>query len=94
MPRGHAEEKVLLRRRLLDGGICAIHDGRLVELRLVDTVANARAQRARGEGSDEPPQPMPRKSAADLAFERDFKPVVYEDGGALPPISDDSSEDD
>lgn len=94
MPRGYAEEKVLLRRRLLDGGICAMHAGRLIELQPVDTAANARAQRARGQSDDEPPRSMPRKSAADLAFERDFKPVVGDDGGALHPIRDDSPRDD
>ncbi|MBK8980721.1 MAG: hypothetical protein IPM29_32875 [Planctomycetes bacterium] len=94
MPRGHAEERVLLRRRLLDGAICAMHDGRLVELRVVDTAANARAPRARTASGDEPPLPMPRKSAADLAFERDFRPVVDAHGGVLPSIPDDFPADD
>jgi hypothetical protein len=27
---------------------------------------------------------VPKKSAADIAFQRDFGPVVGDDGGALP----------
>lgn len=84
MPRGYATRKVLLRRRLLDGGIGFLHDGRLIDLHPVDLAANARAHRARGNGPDEPPRPVPKKSAADIAFQREFGPVVGGDGGVLP----------
>jgi transposase InsO family protein len=84
MPRGYATRKVLLRRRLLDGGIGFLHDGRLIDLHPIDLAANARAHRARGSSPDEPPRSVPKKSAADIAFQRDFGPVVGDDGGALP----------
>lgn len=88
MPRGYATHKVLLRRRLLDGGIGFLHDGRVVDLHPVDLAANAHAQRARDSGPDEPPHPMPKKSAAAMAFEREFGQVVGDDGGVLPLLPD------
>ena len=84
MPRGYAGHTVELRRRLLDGGIGFVHAGRLIDLYPVDLAANARAPRARGASSDERPRAMPNKSAADLAFGRDFGPVVGDDGSVLP----------
>ena len=84
MPRGYAMRKVQLRRRLLDGGIGFVHDGRLIDLHPVDLAANARAHRSRANTSDEPPRSVPKKSAADIAFQREFGPVVGHDGGVLP----------
>jgi transposase InsO family protein len=79
MPRGHAGEHVVLHRRVLDGTVAALHDGRLVDLAPVDVVANAHSRRARP-GADEPPVPITR-GAADLAFARAHHPVVGKDGG-------------
>lgn len=81
MPRGHAGERVTLHRRVLDGTIAALHDGRLVDLAPVDVVANAHSRRARGATkSSEAPEPITR-SAADIAFQRAHRPVVGKDGG-------------
>jgi len=82
MPRGYDGTKVVLRRRLLDGGkIFFLHEGRFIELFPVDLEANARSPRARGpKHQDEVEHPLP-SSAADLAYERDFGPVVTSDGG-------------
>jgi len=79
VPRGHANERVLLYRRLLDGTLAIPHHGRLVDLHHVDLAANARARRARPRDVD-PVAPLP-KSAADLVFERDLNPIVDADGG-------------
>ena len=85
VPRGHACHKVIVHRRLLDGTIAILHEGKLVELHPVDLAANARARRAKPGRQAEPSQhPLP-KSAADLAFERDFRPVVDADGGFIQP---------
>jgi len=89
MPRGYAGHTVLVRRRLLDGGIGFLHEGKLIDLHPVDLAANARAARARVKSSDDPPKPMPKKSAADLAFQRDFGPVVGDDGSVLPILPQD-----
>jgi putative transposase len=81
VPRGHAGERVTLHRRLLDGTIAMIHDGRLVELHVVDLAGNARDRRARIEqepSTDDHQLPL---SAADLAFLRAMGPVVDADGG-------------
>lgn len=89
MPRGYATQKVLLRRRLLDGGIAFLHEGRLIDLHPVDLAANARTPRASDQSPEEPPRSVPKRSAADLAFQREFGPVVGEDGGLLPLLPQD-----
>lgn len=84
IPKGHAGRIALLRRRLLDGTIGFLHDGKVIDLHPVDLAANARAPRARRPADDEP-EPVPRKSAADLMFEHDFGPAVGGDGGLESP---------
>ncbi len=85
LPRGHAGTKVQLWRRLLTGELLVLHDGRLVQLHPVDLARNATDRRAR------PAAPAPNddqgtpQTAAKLAFDRDFGPVVGPDGGYLPP---------
>jgi hypothetical protein len=81
VPRGHAGEQVTLHHRLLSDTLAVLHEGRLVELAPVDLAANATAGRARpGKPVDDPEAILP-PSAADLAFQRDFGPVVGPDGG-------------
>jgi transposase InsO family protein len=94
VPKGHAGRIVLLRRRLLDGTIGFLHESKVIDLHPVDLGANARAPRARTGQGDDQPEAMPRKSAADLMFQRDFGPVVDHDGGleSPPRIDDDSNE--
>jgi len=85
VPRGHAGERIIVHRRLLENSLAIVHDGRLVKLHPVDLHANARSRRARSkQPQDQPRAPLP-KSAADLAFERDFFPVVDPDGGCSDP---------
>jgi len=88
MPRGHDGKKVVLRRKLLDGGrLLFLHEGRLMELHPVDLEENARSRRGkanREEGELEHPLPP---SAADLAFNRDLGSVVDPDGGCPDPAN-------
>jgi putative transposase len=82
VPRGHAGERVAVNRHLRDNNALSIlHDGRQIRLEPVDLTANAYTRRAQPcaepEASD---APAPR-TAAGLAFEADFKPVVDADGG-------------
>lgn len=84
VPRGHAGEILMVKRGVLDRRISVVHQGRLVTLSPVDLHANARAQRAKGLPEPEVDHPLP-KSAADLAFDREYRPVVGEDGGFLSP---------
>jgi hypothetical protein len=82
-PRGMAREWIEVRRQLLTGELYILHDGRLVRLHPVDLAANAITQRARIESDKEQfmaGDAIP-KTAATLAFERDFAPLVGQDGG-------------
>lgn len=81
IPRGHAGKSIVVHRRLLDHRLAVLHEGRLVDIHPVDLHTNARARRARPRHDPHDTQhPLP-PSAADLAFERDFSPVVDRDGG-------------
>jgi len=97
MPRGYDGTKVVLRRRVIDGGkIFFLHQGRFIELHPVDLEANARSRRAKGQKveDEEVLHPLP-PSAADLSFERDFGPVVSADGDCpdCDPLSDSPSQE-
>lgn len=89
VPRGHAGERLLVHHQLLDRTVLVQHEGRFVRLHPVDLAANAVARRARvgTPQSAEIPAPgepgglPPARSAATLAFERDFGPLVGPDGG-------------
>ena len=85
MPRGYKGQRVELRRKLLGAqGIFFLHQGKLIQLHPTDLAANARARRARGAAHQEA-DPPPRTSAADLAYQRDYGPVVDTDGGYTHP---------
>ena len=81
VPRGHAGTDITVWRHLLSGALSVVHDGRLVTLAPVDLAHNAVSRRA------VPPSPAPDddegapRTAAQLAFARDFAPVVGPDGG-------------
>lgn len=81
LPRGYAGQRVTLRRRLLDGSIGFLHEAKLIDLHPADLEANAHSPRARSRRKEPDVQATPPPSAADLAFQRDFGPVVDEDGG-------------
>ncbi len=92
MPRGYAGQKVILRQRLLEGTLAFLHQGKVIELHPVDLAANARSHRGRKGGNpDEKESQSLHKSAADMAFERDFKPVVDADGGFTDPNEEEIS---
>jgi transposase InsO family protein len=84
LPRGHAHTWVQLRRHTLDGSIWLPHDGKLVQLHPVDLAHNAQDRRASlltpaASGGDVP------ITAAALAFERDFGPVIDSAGNPARP---------
>ena len=82
-PRGLARERVLVRRQVLDGELSVVHQGRVIKLHEVDLVANAHDRR--GRAAPTPPEVAPVKTAASIAFERDFAPIVDADGGFARP---------
>jgi len=81
VPRGHAGTDITIWRNLLSGALSVAHDGRLVALAPVDLAHNAVSRRAI------PSAPAPDndegapRTAAQIAFARDFAPVVGPDGG-------------
>ena len=82
-PRGLAGEWIDVRRQVLTGDLFILHDGCLVRLHPVDLASNAKTKRAFYKTDDDKPVPgdaVP-KTAATLAFERDFAPLVGPDGG-------------
>jgi transposase InsO family protein len=80
IPQGHAGEKIVIHHHLLEEKLDVLHNQKLVTIKPVDLVANAHARRARTPKKDDTHTVLP-KSAADLAFERDFSAVVDADGG-------------
>jgi transposase InsO family protein len=83
VPRGLAGEWIDVRRHVLTGELSIFHDGRFIRLHPVDLAANAKSRRGSVIDGDEEPVPgdaVP-KTAATLAFERDFTPLVGPDGG-------------
>lgn len=83
VPRGLSGEWIDVRRQVLSGELFILHDSRLVRLHPVDLAANAKTRRAYDNADDNHPVPgdaVP-KTAATLAFERDFSPLVSKDGG-------------
>lgn len=83
VPRGLAGEWIDVRRHVLTGELTIFSNGRFIRLHPVDLAANARSRRGRVIDKCEKPVPgdaVP-KTAATLAFERDFTPLVGPDGG-------------
>lgn len=88
VPRGHAKTVVQVHREVLTGRLLIVHDGRLVRLHPVDLTDNATAGRARPTRDDDEPD-TPVTTAASMAFDRDFGPVVDPDGGFSDPHQED-----
>ena len=76
LPRGHALTHVQLRRQTLDGSLWLLHDGRLVQLHPVDLARNADDRRAAPVSPAPPQDGNAPVTAAALAFERDYGPVI------------------
>lgn len=94
VPRGYAGRKVTLRRQVLDGTLGLVHDGNRIDLHPVDLPGNAHASRAKGLADPEGQAPlMPPTTAAELAFQHEFGPVVDAEGGFAPPQHDRGTSD-
>lgn len=78
-PRGLAGSWIVTYRQVLDGTVHVLHEGRLLRLTPVDLAANAHTHRGTDLPAEEVQTPLP-KSAADMAFERDFRPITDADG--------------
>jgi hypothetical protein len=84
--RGHAGSRVMVHRNVLDGSVAIMHQGRLVRLSPVDLHKNARQRRARHKLQDKKDEKSPlTKGSAQMAFERDMRPVIDPDGSFAEP---------
>jgi transposase InsO family protein len=81
VPTGYAGTWITLHRNMLDGSIRMVHHGKLIRLFPVDLTGNAHDKRATGHCDDDGTKPLPPKSCSQIAYERDFAPVVDPDGG-------------
>lgn len=81
VPRGHAGTEITVHRSLLRSSLCVFHEQRMVEIHPVDRIANAYARRARGTAADTPATTPIVHTAASLAYQREFAPLVDADGG-------------
>ncbi len=81
VPAGYAGTRIVLHRNVLDDSIRIVDHGRLVRILPADLHFNARDKRADGGRDDDGTKPLPPKSSSQIAYERDFAPVVDPDGG-------------
>ena len=84
VPRGLARQRVHVRRHVFTGVLSLLHEGKVVTIHEVDLTANAHAQRGERREKETTEAP-PIKTAAQLAYERDHRPVVGTDGGFSDP---------
>lgn len=81
VPRGYAGTKIPVYRHLLRKSLSVLHEERLVAIHPVDLTANAYARRAR-EKCEPQSEPTPIvHTAASLAYQAEFAPIVGADGG-------------
>jgi transposase InsO family protein len=84
--RGHAGTRVTLHRNTLDDSVAIIHQGRLVRLTPLDPHQNARDRRTQSHLQDKKDaQRIWPPSSAQMAFDRDMRPVIDPDGGFVSP---------
>jgi len=84
VPRGYAGQRLTVTRHLLEGdALSIVYHGRRLRLHPVDLTANAYDRRGRGPAAPPPPT-VPPRTAAQLAFDDDFAPLVDADGGYDP----------
>lgn len=80
VPRGHAGTDVTVWRHLLSGALSVVHDDRLVALAPIDLALNAISRRAVPSSPAPDDDERAPRTAAGLAFAKDFAPVTGPDG--------------
>lgn len=81
-PAGYAGKIVKIFHHVLDGTVEMLHEQRLIKLAPPDLILNAHSARANKPNRHaNEPRPMPCKTAATLAYEKAFAPVIGVDGG-------------
>ncbi len=91
--RGYAGTRLTLHRNTLDGSVAMVHQGRLVRLSPLEPHKNARDKRTSHVSDKENTQRIWPPSSAQMAFDRDMRPVIDPDGGFAAPPKDDPEGD-
>lgn len=89
LPRGYAGQIISLTRHLLDGALSIVHKGRRFVLHPADRSANAYSRRGRQACTPQATPATPPRTAASLAFDADFQPLVDDEGNYLKGEDDD-----
>jgi len=89
-PRGLGDGWVEVVRHVLDGRLWVLYEGRMVELAALDPHANATDRRAAADADRPQPSEGVPTTAARLAYDQDFLPLVDPQGG----FSEDHDEED
>ncbi len=79
MPLGHRREEVTIFRNMITGTLSVLHQGVRTTIKPADLTHNAH-ERRQALPQGEPEEPAPRKTAADLAWDRDHQPLTDDDG--------------
>lgn len=89
MPLGYAGRRVDIHRDLLHQTVSVLHEGKMMQIKPVDLVFNAICGRVRPKTAAGESLRRPVKTAARLAFDRDYASIV----GPAGDFSDDSEEE-
>jgi len=81
VPRGLASTRVIIQHNPLDNSVAILHQNRTVRLAPLDAQANARDKRTKTAAFDEEPARPITKTSAQIAFDREHRPIVGIDGG-------------
>ncbi|MBF0418426.1 MAG: transposase [Magnetococcales bacterium] len=82
VPRGLAGTKIILYHYILDDAVEISHQNRMMRLAPLDPHANARDKRSKNVSLDDQSSPINiTKSSSQMAFDRDYRPIVGIDGG-------------
>jgi transposase InsO family protein len=81
VPRGLASSKITIQHNPLDNSVAIFHQNRTVRLAPLDAQANARDKRSKTASPDEDPARNISKTSAQMAFDREHRPIVGVDGG-------------
>ncbi len=90
-PWGLAGQRIEVVRHVLDARCWVLHQGRMVELAPLDEHANATDRRAAADAQGPVASQGLPTTAASLAYDQDFKPLIDPDGGF--PETDDQERD-
>lgn len=77
-PTGYAGRRIDVFRHVLDHTVSILHEGKIIQIKPVDLTLNAHSTRVRKDTTK--PKPRPARSAASKLFQRDYAPIVTNNG--------------